>query len=330
MARILVTGGSGFIGTNLVDSLISAQHEILSIDIAPPRNNQHINLWKQIDILDRKSLRDAVLKFNPDFCLHMAARTDLEGKCVEDYAVNTIGVENIIDVLLELKTIKRVVFASSMLVCQLGYMPKSDVDYKPNTYYGRSKIVGEKLVREKLKSSISWIIIRPTSIWGPSFGIPYRNFFDVVEKGLFFHSSKHRIRRSYGFVYNSVRQIECLLFADDSKVNGRMFYIADYEPLEVATWAELIREEMRAPSLHEVPLWVLRTGALFGDVLKLFGIHRFPLTSFRLKNLLTNAVYDTDELEKVCGNQQFTIEDGVQLTVSWMKHHKEFVQDSAS
>ncbi len=319
MARILITGGSGFIGTNLIDNLLNSQHEVLNVDITPPRNVQHVEFWKRIDILDRKSLRDAAMKFQPDYCLHMAARTDLEGKCLEDYVDNTIGVENIIDVVSELKVVKRVIFASSMLVCQLGYMPKNDIDYKPNTFYGSSKIVGEKLVREKLSSAVSWVIIRPTSIWGPWFGVPYRNFFDVVEKGLFFYSSAQRVRRSYGFVYNSVRQIECLLFADDSKVNGRMFYIADYEPLEVATWAELIRQEMGAPSLHEVPIWFLRTGALFGDMLKLFRYDRFPLTSFRLNNLLTSATYDLDELEKVCGKQQYSIEESVRLTVKWIK-----------
>lgn len=51
MRKILVTGGSGFIGTNLIETLLKdAQNEILSIDKAEPKIDSHRKVWKKVDI----------------------------------------------------------------------------------------------------------------------------------------------------------------------------------------------------------------------------------------------------------------------------------------
>ena len=51
--RVLVTGGSGFIGTNLIEQLSTADNvEILNVDIAKPRNEKHNVFWRNVDIVD--------------------------------------------------------------------------------------------------------------------------------------------------------------------------------------------------------------------------------------------------------------------------------------
>lgn len=55
--RILVTGGSGFIGTNLVDYYLSKGEEVINFNIAPPKNAQHKPYWRKVDILDSVALR---------------------------------------------------------------------------------------------------------------------------------------------------------------------------------------------------------------------------------------------------------------------------------
>ena len=70
------------------------------------------------------------------------------------------------NISIGLNELKKIIIASSMLVCELGYSPKNFNDYKPNTLYGESKVLTEKIVK-KFKNS--WTIVRPTSIWGPWF-----------------------------------------------------------------------------------------------------------------------------------------------------------------
>lgn len=318
MLRVLITGGSGFIGTNLVEQFRGRGHDIVNIDINPPRNQQHTSLWKQVNILNHDLLRDTVEAFSPNLVFHMAARTDLEGQRTGDYPANVKGVRNMLECLKLLPDLRRAVFASSMLVCKLGYQPVTDDDYSPTTAYGASKVEGERLVRS-LGDSLPWVMVRPTSLWGPWFDAPYRNFFDAVCAGWYFHPKGITVRRSYGLVLNSVYQLERLAFADASLVSTRTFYLADYQPIELRAWAELICQAFGAPAIKEAPLWLLRFAAAAGDALRAVGMKNPPLTSFRLSNLMTEAVLEIGPLEKVCGRTPFRTEEGVQITVDWIQ-----------
>jgi nucleoside-diphosphate-sugar epimerase len=316
--RVLVTGGSGFIGTNLVEHFRARGDDVVNFDIACPRNSEHASVWQKLDILDAQALKLATEAFSPHLVFHMAARTDLDGQRSEEYLANIEGVRNVIEALKALPDLRRAIFASSMLVCKLGFRPRNDHDYSPTTAYGASKVEGERLVR-LLGTNLPWVMVRPTSLWGPWFDIPYRKFFDAVRSGWYVHPKGLVVRRSYGFVLNSVTQLERLSFADLSLVCGRTFYLADYRPVELRSWAESIRQAFGAPNVKEAPLWLLRVAATAGDVLRSMGMKNPPLTSFRLGNLTTEAVMDTAPLEKVCGSIPYGLQQSVLITTDWIK-----------
>jgi GlcNAc-P-P-Und epimerase len=316
--RILITGGSGFIGTNLVQHYIDIGADVLNIDVAPPRNQQHKHLWCEQDILDQAGLIEHVHRFDPHFVFHFAARTDLNGREVLDYKANTIGVENIINSVKKLPNLDRVIFASSMLVCKLGYMPESDTDYNPINPYGESKVVGERIVREEAAEKFDWVIVRPTSIWGPWFSTPYKHFFDAVKEGMYFHPQGKTIHRTYGFVLNAVYQLSKLADKNSTDISSKTFYLADYEPLNLLTWSAMIQKQFGSKRIREVPLFLLQVGAMAGEILKILGYSNPPLTCGRLKNLLTDAVYDLSETKRVCGKLPYETLRGVDLTVEWM------------
>ncbi|RYE18676.1 MAG: NAD(P)-dependent oxidoreductase [Sphingobacteriaceae bacterium] len=165
MKKIAVTGGSGFIGTNLISKFIKDGLTVLNIDSKAPLNNKYNAYWKQVDILDYQTLEDVILSFNPDAIIHLAATTDLDGKSLEYYNTNITGTGNLIKVASRLPSLKKVLFTSSMYVCQPGYIPKGYDDYKPHTLYGQSKVQGELLVKNIQGASYDWLIVRPTSIW---------------------------------------------------------------------------------------------------------------------------------------------------------------------
>ena len=317
--RILITGGSGFIGTNLAEHYRGRAQAVMNVDVRPPPHPAHGSTWRACDILDRDGMARAVEDFAPTHILHMGGRTDLGGTGVDDYAANTEGVSNLIAALSGAASV-RVIFASSRMVCEIGYQPADEFDVRPTTAYGVSKVEGERIVRQDA-AELPWTIVRPTSIWGPWFGVPYFGFFRAAARGRYVHPKGRVIRKSFGYVGNTIEQLHHLLAAPASDVAGRTIYLADYPPLEVKAWAQAIARQCGGPPVREVPTSALRVAAKGGDLLGRLGADNPPLTSFRLDNLLTEMVYELNAIRELAGDLPFTQEAGVTATLEWMRAH---------
>ena len=202
--RILIVGGSGFIGCNLVDFYHSRGWEVLNFDQLTPRNAAQSSLWREVSILDRDALIRSVSDYLPDYVVNLAARTDLHGTTIDDYEANRAGVQNIVDAVNSAGSVRRALYASSRMVVRTGYIMQSEWDYQPNLPYGDSKVETERIVRAQPEGSVPWLLFRPTSIWGEWFDIPYKTFFLTVAKNRYIHPKGMRIMKSYGYVGNVV------------------------------------------------------------------------------------------------------------------------------
>lgn len=314
--KVLVTGGSGFIGTNLIEELDSIGCSIMNIDILPPRNSSQAKYWTKCDIRDQECLARHVLDFLPDVIFHLAAKTDLDGTCLEDYSSNTLGTSVLMEVLGGAGFAGSVVLASSMYVCRPGYVPKSELDYCPHTIYGESKMEMESIIRKK-NPPYKWVIVRPTSIWGPWFSIPYVDFFNTILAGRYMHIEGVETQKTYGYVGNTTIQMISIAEAMDELV-GRIVYLGDWPAYTISEWANEIAGLVgKRPPV--VPLFMFKMLASFGDLLKKLGIG-FPMTSFRLSNMMTSNVHDLSLLKSVVGNLPFSRIDGTRKTLSWLGH----------
>jgi nucleoside-diphosphate-sugar epimerase len=319
--RVLVTGGSGFIGTNIVEGFLQRGDAVLSIDVAAPKIDAHQDVYRKVDIMDRPSLEKAFGDFQPTVVVHLAARTDLEQrKGLEHFAPNIAGVANIIDTVRITSGVRRVIFASSRLVFDLGYQPRHESDYHASTLYGISKAKGEDLVRAASDDLGVWMIVRPTGMWGPWFGEPYRSFFEMVRRGMYVNPSGGPVYKSYGYVENLVHQLQRLTEAQEDLVNGKTFWLADYRPVVVLEWASQIAKAFGSRPIRTMPVSLLRVAAAAGDVVGRFG-YSFPMTSFRLNNLTHDMVYDTSATEAVVGSLPFSLEEGTARTIEWLRLH---------
>jgi len=318
MQKIIVTGGSGFMGTNVVESLIKDGYVILNIDIAQPVKENHLQYWKPINILDYQKLETAIIAFNPEIIIHLAAVTDLNGTDLDYYLVNTVGTKNVIEVASKISGLKKVIYTSSMLVCKLGFIPNDYNTYNPHTVYGESKVKGELLVKEIQNSNYDWLIIRPTSIWGPWFKAPYIDFFKIVYFKKFFRF-KNACNKTYGYIENTVFQIKSLINADN--VHGKTFYLGDVPATNISEWANEISFEMGKGEIKNIPYSFVKALAILGDILKKFKI-KFPMSSFRLLNMTTNNVLPLKDLNDIVGTPPYSRLEGTKKTVRWMKENK--------
>jgi nucleoside-diphosphate-sugar epimerase len=326
--RVLVTGASGFIGTNVVDACLRHEITVANLDPLPPRNEAHHAVWEKIDPLDAIAVSSVVTAFDPTLVFHLGARTDLHGRTLSDYAHNVEGLRVIIDACNAAPSVRRVIFASSRLVCRIGYQPTGEDDYCPTTPYGESKMVGEQIVRQA-DHSYEWLIVRPTSIWGPWFAVPYRDFFDAISRGHYFHIKGQAVRKSFGYVGNTVYELERLAYAPADALQGRTLYLGDYPPTDVREMADLIQRYAAAPTIRTIPRWPLALAAGIGDLLQRAGWSEPPLTKFRLNNLTTEMVYDMTPLRDAVGPLPYSLAQGVHETVTWIRQQDGSSPESA-
>jgi len=291
---------------------------VASFDQRPPRIASHRSIWKQGDVRDEERLSAEIAAFVPTVAINLAARTDLQGQSVADYSSNVLGVQNLVHATGRLAAPPTTIFASSRLVCEIGYVPRSDTDWRPSTPYGSSKVRGEQIVREQ-SPDVPWVITRPTSIWGPWFGVPYRNFFEAVRAGRYVHPRGRQIRKSFGYVENTVFQLQRLARAPTDAIAGRVLYLADYEPLEVGELASAITRTEGNTGVRSVPLSLLRLMGWAGDAAQRAGWKEPPLTSFRLNNLLTEMIFDLEPMRAVVGELPFDWSEGVRRTLRWLE-----------
>jgi len=314
---ILVTGGSGFIGTHLIDLLRENDNlEIVNLDVVSPRKPSHLNHWVSCDVMNVSELDRLFRDVRPRYVAHLAARTDMDGKTVEDYKLNSKGTQNIVDAIREVGSVERAVFVSTQYVVGPGRLPEHDEDFRPHTIYGESKVLAEKAVRGGNLECV-WTIVRPTNVWG-SFHPRYpKEFWRVMARGLYLHPGPKPVIRSYGYVGNVVDQITGIFAKPAESVHRKIFYVGD-PPLELLDWVNAFSMELRGRPARVIPQGVLRVLAWVGDGITMLGV-KCPIFSSRLKSMTEDYPTPMDPTYALLGPPKTSLHEGVKQTVDWLR-----------
>lgn len=155
--RILITGGAGFIASNLTDRLLREEHSVISVDnlllgrmehIKPFIDNHNFK-FKEIDLLDR----DGILPLfdGIELVFHMSANSDIlrGANCTDrDLTLGTMATYNVLEAM-RLNSVKDIIFASTSAVYGVAKQMPTKEDYGPLfpiSLYGASKVACETLI----------------------------------------------------------------------------------------------------------------------------------------------------------------------------------------
>jgi len=202
--RVLLTGGAGFIGSHLGESFLRRGVNLTIVDnlddfYSPAwkrANLEHLRSignfrFLEIDIRDRKSIRDAFAAVTPDAVVHLAARAgvrpSIESPCLYQ-EVNIAGTLNLLEACRELKVRKFVFGSSSSVYGATSRVPFSEdqVEMRPISPYAATKLAGEMLsYTYSHLYEISVACLRFFTVYGPRQrpDLAIHKFFALLEKG---------------------------------------------------------------------------------------------------------------------------------------------------
>jgi UDP-glucose 4-epimerase len=175
LAKILVTGGAGFIGSNVADNFVSLGHKIVIVDNLSTGFRENINpraKFYKVDIRSKK-IEEIFKKEKIEALCHHAAQIDVR-KSVEDpihdARINIEGTLNLLSNCIKYKT-KKVIFGSTggALYGEQDYFPADEKHpERPLSPYGIAKLAIEKyLYFYKEVFGLNYISLRYANVYGP-------------------------------------------------------------------------------------------------------------------------------------------------------------------
>jgi UDP-glucose 4-epimerase len=174
--KILVTGGAGFIGSNVVDAYVDAGHEVAIIDNLSTGKKENLSpnaKFYEIDLRD-KNLVSVISEFSPDIINHHAAQIDVR-KSVEDpifnAEVNELGTLNLLDAAIKCK-VRKIIFSSTGGAIYGEVERKSGADenhpQEPISPYAITKRSAEMYLQAyKVNHGLTYTILRYGNVYGP-------------------------------------------------------------------------------------------------------------------------------------------------------------------
>ena len=265
LGRVLVTGGSGFVGANLVTELLDRGHEVRSFDRAASPLPPHPRLEViEGDICDPESVAAAVAGIDTVF--HTAAIIDLMGgaSVSEEYrqrsfAVNVRGTENLVQAARAAGA-KRFVYTASNSVVMGGQCISGGDETLPyterfNDLYTETKVVAEKFVLSQNGSpnggaGLLTCSIRPSGIWGRGDQTMFRKLFESVLAGhvkVLVGSKNVKLDNSYvhNLIHGFILAAEHLV--PGGTAPGQAYFINDNDPVNMFEFSRPVVEACGEP-----------------------------------------------------------------------------------
>lgn len=319
---VLVTGGAGYIGSKLVESLLARGEKVRVLDLKPEKATRLAQRGAELsqgDILDRRAVRGALE--GCDQLFHVAAVFEM---WVPDkktyYQVNVEGTANVLEVALE-TGVRRVVHTSSAVTIgeKQGQEGHEDTVHRGHflSDYERSKCLGERVALEMCDRGLCLVCVNPTSVYGPG---QKRDMTGVLIR--FLNGRLPAVADSrLSFVYIDDVIQGHLLAMERGEVGQR--YILGGENASLVRFLELAADLAGVHrTARTVPGWLLTVAAKsLGALSRLTG--RRPLISpDEARTGLHSFTFDNRKARTELGLEFTPLKEGLRRTVTWLRENE--------
>jgi 2-alkyl-3-oxoalkanoate reductase len=322
--RILVTGGSGFLGSHICEQLARSGHEVRAL-VRRTSNRAFLSSLPNTHLVygsveDAEALAEATV--GVDAVIHAAGVVKALGP--DDFErVNVAGTRNLLEAVeRHAPRLQRFVFVSSLTA--IGASPdgrpiEPDREPSPLTAYGRSKLRAEQAVFGA-KGKFPVTVFRPPLIYGPRDN-ECLTFFQLVSR---------RILPLYGtgnntlsIIYGADAATACIRAVFTDVPSGRAYFLSDGR---VYVWREMLAElekalDKRALLRFPIPKSILKGAALASEKFAELTNKPVMLTRDKLNELLQDHwVCDGSSAERELGwKPQVQWAEGARLTAEWYR-----------
>jgi GlcNAc-P-P-Und epimerase len=307
--NILVTGGSGFIGTNLVADLLGEGHNVTIYDKL--KSETYPDLCIVADVRDKEMLTRSMRGINAVYHLAAEHRDDVHPISLY-YDVNVGGAENII-YALEKNDVKRLIFTSTVAVYGLNSEePSENSPVKPFNDYGKSKYEAETIFNKWADSDLSHslITVRPTVIFGEKNRGNVYNLLNQLASGKFIKVGKGINRKSMGYILNLTSFLSTLL---ESEPGQFAYNYSDKPDLCMNELIKIFHNTLgKNPKVNfQIPYALGLMGGYCYDMLAKITGKTYPISSIRIKKFCADTVINADKLQQTGFVPSYTLAEGL-------------------
>ena len=178
--RILITGGAGFIGSNIAERLLFLGHEVTVLDDLSTGKMENLRAltdhplfaFRQGSILDLPLLRELITSHRIERICHQAARPSV-ARSIDDplatHEVNITGTLNVLKAAHETRCLRVVAASSSSIYGNTAVLPKNEeMHYRPRSPYAASKVAGELYLQVfHIVYGLQTVGLRYFNVYGP-------------------------------------------------------------------------------------------------------------------------------------------------------------------
>lgn len=321
----VVTGASGFVGSHLVDLLLSKGYNVRCI----VRNSSNLK-WldgKPVEIhkcglFDKEGLKQAFK--NANYIYHVAGV--VKSKKPEGYIQGNVeATRTLLDVALENKeSLKRFIYVSSQTSVGPSHSIEAvneTVEMNPITNYGRSKKAAELMVHTYM-DKLPITICRPPAVYGER-DTEIFIFFQTFSRGLF--TTIGMKDKTVSLIHVSDLVNGFYLAAINEKAVGQTYFISSEKLYNWETVGRVTSEVLGKKALHiKVPHFLVYTIAAIAQFFAMFSCKPATLNIEKASDLIQEFwTCDTSKAVRELGYRQETsLEEGIKRTIGWYKENK--------
>ncbi|MHA1593160.1 MAG: NAD-dependent epimerase/dehydratase family protein [Candidatus Baldrarchaeia archaeon] len=312
--RVLVTGGTGFIGRHLVRKLLERGHEV-AVFARNPADIPGVTFFTG-DIRDGARVNEVIEIYKPEIVYHLAALVSYSASKKLLFEVNVGGTKNVAEACL--KNDAKLVFMSS--VAAIGEhkgITNEETPCKPFSAYGKSKLAAEKVVLEACERGLWATIIRGAPAYGEG-GPQWRVIIPMIASGKLPMIGPGTTPTHLVYVENLTDALLTIPFHEDA--NSQVFIVADEEPITLLHLYKLILDTLGIErKIKRIPVWLAKLVVWLSQVSAKIRGQEPKITLDFLKVMLAYRHYDISKAKSFGYEPKYSTDEGFVKVIEWCK-----------